>query len=117
MMSTARYTRLDAARPAAFSPYVIETLLRRDLGFRGVVVSDDLANARQVARWPYGERAVRFIGAGGNLVLTVNPATLPAMYDAVLTRARRDAWFRGKVTASALKVLQAKQGQHLLGRR
>ena len=62
-----------------------------------MVISDDLANARQVARWPVGVRAVRFLGAGGNLVLTVNPATLPAMYDAVLARARPGPAFRAPV--------------------
>ena len=60
MMSTAYYSRIDAAHPAAFSPTVIRTLLRGDLKFKGVVISDDLANARQVATWSPGARAVNF---------------------------------------------------------
>lgn len=114
MVSTAVYRRLDPARPAAFSPTVIGRMLRGDLGFRGVVVSDDLANARQVARWSPGRRAVAFVAAGGDLVLTVDPATLPAMVDAVIARARRDAAFAAKVDASALRVLQLKQARGLL---
>ena len=35
-----------------------------ELGFRGVVVSDDLGNARQVARYPYGARARALPRAG-----------------------------------------------------
>jgi beta-N-acetylhexosaminidase len=116
MMSTAYYHRLDPDRPAAFSPFVIGTVLRGDLGFHGVVVSDDLGNAEQVAAWSYGARAVRFIAAGGDLVLTVNPSTLPAMYDAVLRRARHHRAFRAKVDRAALEVLEAKKAQHLLGR-
>ncbi len=73
MMSTAYYTRLDPRHPAAFSPFVIRTMLRGDLGFRQVVISDDLGSARQVAHWSSGDRAVRFLGAGGDLVLTVDP--------------------------------------------
>jgi beta-N-acetylhexosaminidase len=114
MMSTAYYSRIDARNPAAFSPFVIGTVLRRDLGFTGVVISDDLANARQVSPWTWGQRAVAFLGAGGNLVLTVNPASLPAMYRAVLRRAQDSPVFRAKVNASALKVLQAKEARDLL---
>jgi beta-N-acetylhexosaminidase len=115
MVSTARYRYLDPTQPAAFSPYVVGTMLRGDLGFEGVVVSDDLAKARQVASVPPAERALRFLAAGGDLVLTVNPRPVPAMYRAVLDRARSDPEFRALVRAAALRVLTAKQGRGLLG--
>ncbi len=114
MMSTATYPRLDPAGPAAFSRRVVEGLLRHELGFDGVVVSDDLGNARQVARFGYGARAVRFLRAGGDLVLTVNPGTLPAMHRAVLTRSRTSGPFRERVEQAALRVLRLKQKQGLL---
>ncbi len=114
MMSTATYTRLDRRNPAAFSRFVIGTMLRRDLGFTGVVVSDDLARARQVARIPPGRRAVRFLAAGGDLVLSVDPAPVPQMYAAVLARARAHDGFRALVDAAALRVLRAKQARGLL---
>ena len=114
MMSTAYYHRIDPRNPAAFSPLVINQVLRGDLGFQGVVMSDDLANARQVARWSDGARAVKFIAAGGDLVLSVNPGVLPAMYGAVLGRARHDARFRAKVNAAALRILELKQHRGLL---
>lgn len=114
MVSTAYYRHLDPANPAAFSPFVISTMLRGDLGFRGVVVSDDLATAQQVARWSYGQRAVKFVAAGGDLVVAVDPDALPAMYRAVLHRARHDHRFRAEVRDAALRVLRAKQQLHLL---
>src|SRR3954449_6539528 len=116
MMSTAYYSRMDPTNPAAFSPFIIRTVLRGDLGFRGVVISDDLSNAEQVARWSARARAVKFIDAGGDMVLAVNPATLPAMYDAVLHRARLHPTFRAKVESAALRVLRVKESHHLLGR-
>jgi beta-N-acetylhexosaminidase len=115
MMSTAYYTRLDRRHPAAFSRFVIRTLLRRQLEFRGVVISDDLGNARQVAAWRPGARAVQFVGAGGDLVLTVNPATLPAMHRAVLTRATHRPGFRARVHHAVMRVLELKERQGLLG--
>jgi beta-N-acetylhexosaminidase len=115
MMSTAYYSRLDRHHPAAFSSFIIRTMLRGDLGFRKVVVSDDLGTAQQVARWSYGARAVQFLRAGGDLVLTVDPATLPAMYGAVLQRARTNDHFRALVTRSATRVLDLKAERHLIG--
>jgi beta-N-acetylhexosaminidase len=116
MISTAYYSRLDARNPAAFSRSVIHRLLRRQLGFRGVVISDDLGNAGQIAAWSPGARAVRFLGAGGDLVLTVNPATLPAMYRAVQTRAAHSPRFRARVHHAVLRVLELKEQRSLLPR-
>ena len=115
MMSTAYYAKMDRSNPAAFSSFIINKMLRGDDGFTGAVISDDLANARQLSHWSYGARAVKFIRAGGDVVLIVNPAALPAMYHAVLRRARRDPAFRAKVDKAALLVLQTKQDHHLLG--
>ena len=114
MVSTAYYSRIDAAHPAAFSPVVLHDLVRHDLGFRGVVVSDDLAHAQQVAAWSPGDRALQFLAAGGDLVLTVDPGQLPAMYDAVLARTRTDSAFRARVQQAALRVLRLKQARGLL---
>ena len=114
MISTATYTRVDPARPAAFSPTVIGGMLRHDLGFGGVVISDDLANARQVSAWTPGARAVGFLSAGGDMVLVVDAAPVAAMQRAVLARAGADATFRAKVDAAALRVLRAKAAAHLL---
>ena len=115
MMSTAYYAKIDRANPAAFSSFIIDKMLRGDYGFTGAVISDDLGNARQLSPWSYGTRAVKFVRAGGDVVLTVNPATLPAMYHAVLRRAQRYPAFRAKVDKAALLVLQTKQDHHLLG--
>jgi beta-N-acetylhexosaminidase len=117
MVSTATYRRLDPRRPAAFSPYVIDTLLRGDLDFDGVVISDDLGSAEQVSAWRPGQRAVRFLRAGGDMVLTVDPSVLPAMYDAVLRRVKASRAFRAKVDHAVLRILMAKQRHHLLGHR
>ncbi|MDX6256606.1 MAG: beta-N-acetylhexosaminidase [Frankiales bacterium] len=114
MMSTAIYSKIDPARPAAFSKTVIGTVLRGDLKFHGVVISDDLGNAKQVAAWTPGARAVAFLRAGGDMVLTVNGSLLQPMYAAVLARAQTDPVFRAQVNASALRVLIAKQKRGLI---
>lgn len=114
MMSTAIYTRIDASRPAAFSPTIVTGMLRGDLGFRGVIISDDLGAAAQVSGYSVGDRAVAFIAAGGDLVLTVDATQAPAMTAALLARAQRDPAFRAMVDAAALTVLREKQALGLL---
>jgi beta-N-acetylhexosaminidase len=114
MMSTAYYSRMDPGSPAAFSPSIIGTVLRKDLHFKGVVISDDLGGARQVTSWSPANRAVVFIAAGGDMVLTVDPSVVPAMYDTVLAYARANPTFRNLVNQAALRVLTAKQQRGLI---
>lgn len=115
MTSSATYALLDPSAPAAFSPVVVSDLLRGQLGFDGVVISDDLGDARAVQDLPPGERAVRFLAAGGTLVLTVTPAVLPAMIDAVVARDSADPAFADQVDAAVRTALLAKAERGLLG--
>lgn len=117
MVSSAYYSRIDSSRPAVFSPTVVTGMIRGDLRFAGVIVSDDLGNARAVQSWTPGARAVSFIEAGGDLVLTVNPTLVPAMVGAVTARLATDAMFRGKVDAAVLRVLTLKAAHGLLAPR
>jgi len=114
MVALATYTRIDAAHLAVFSPTVIGQMLRRDLHFDGVVISDDLGATTAVASIPPSERAADFLEAGGDMVIskTVEPAM--AMYAGVRDRTDGDASFRAVVDAAALRVLAAKQASGLL---
>ena len=114
MVSSAIYTRIDSANPAVFSRTVVNGMIRTTMGFRGVIVSDDLGNAKQLAAWSPGTRAVNFLAAGGDLVLTVNPSQAPAMASAISARMAASATFRSQVDAAALRVLTVKQRMGLL---
>ncbi|MGX5654035.1 glycoside hydrolase family 3 N-terminal domain-containing protein [Geodermatophilus nigrescens] len=115
MVSSAIYPRLDPAAPATFSRQVITTLLRGFLRFDGVVISDDVGAAVAFQDVPPGDRAVRFLEAGGTLVLTVDPAVYPEMLDAVLARAEADPAFSEVVDAAVRTALTAKAEAGLLG--
>ncbi|WP_078629311.1 glycoside hydrolase family 3 N-terminal domain-containing protein [Streptomyces sp. 142MFCol3.1] len=114
MISSATYSKIDPNHRAAFSSTVVQGLLRKTLGFKGVVVSDDLGNAVAVKAVPAGDRAVKFLSAGGDLVLTVEPNLIPAMTKAVQSRMTQSATFRVQVDASVHRVLNAKQKAGLL---
>jgi beta-N-acetylhexosaminidase len=114
MVSSAIYSRIDAQQPASFSAAIITTLLREKIGYRGLVVSDDLGRAKQVAAVPAGQRAVRFLRAGGDIVLTADPTTLEPMIDEVLSTATSDPEFAGRITESQRRILEAKTRLGLL---
>jgi beta-N-acetylhexosaminidase len=108
MVSSARYPRLDARRPAMWSPAVVTGLLRTRLGYTGMVVSDDLGNAVAARSLPVGRRAVDFVRAGGDLVLTVRPEQAGAMTSALAAAARGSSAYRARVDDAVRHVLASK---------
>lgn len=109
MMSSAIYARIDPDAPAVFSPTVVG--LVREHGFDGVIITDDLSAAVQVQDVPAGQRAVRAVDAGVDLVLaSARPSVAPAMVDALVQAARQDPAFAAKVDDAAARVVAAKSG-------
>jgi len=114
MVSSALYPKLDPDAIAAFSSKVVTGLLRQQMGFQGLVMSDDLGAAKAADAYPIGDRAVRFIRAGGDLVLTVRTSDASPMTNALLKAARADQTFAARVTESAGRVLRSKAAAGLL---
>lgn len=108
MVSSARYPALDPKNQAVFSRAVITDLLRGRLGWQGVVVTDDVGAAQAVAAVPVGERAVRFLEAGGDIVLTASASQLPTMLAAVRARAAGDPAFAATLDAATHRVVGLK---------
>ena len=113
MVALATYTKIDPDHLAAFSPTVIG-LLRDQLGFRGVVLSDDLGETKAVAHIAPADRAIDFLQAGGDMIIskTLDPAV--EMADALVSKAAADPSFRALVDAAAMHVLQTKESFGLL---
>jgi beta-N-acetylhexosaminidase len=113
MVALATYTRIDAAHLAVFSPVVMR-LLRGRLGFKGVIMSDDLGAATAVAGVPPAERAIEFLSAGGDLVVSKTGDATGVMADAVLARASSHPAFASRVDAAVRRILAAKDVSGLL---
>ncbi len=69
MTAHVRYPALDPALPATLSPTILTGWLRRRLGFRGVICSDDLEMRAIADHYDPGEAAVRALAAGVDLLL------------------------------------------------
>jgi beta-N-acetylhexosaminidase len=113
MVALATYPRIDAAHLAVFSPAIMR-LLRDGLGFGGVIASDDLGSAEAVAAVAPERRALDFLAAGGDVVVSRPLDPTVRMVGAVQARAASDAAFRVLVDAAALRVLRAKEAYGLL---
>jgi beta-glucosidase-like glycosyl hydrolase len=114
MMSSATYTQIDPRTPALFSPVVVGDLLREQLGFDGVVISDDIGAAQAVQDVPIEERTVRYLEAGGTLLLTMDAGLVTEMIDAIVARAESDPAFSATVDAAVRTALTAKADAGLL---
>ena len=109
MVSSAVYTLIDAGSPAVFSSVVVTDMLRGDLGFTGVVITDDVSAAAQVSTWGPAERAVLAVRAGCDIVLASgDPGVVEEMAQGLVDQARTDPAFAARVDESALRVLALK---------
>ena len=92
------YTALDD-EPATVSKPILTDLLRRDLGFRGVVVSDALNMRAITEHYGPGEAAVRSVQAGADLLLLVaDESTQNEVY-----RALQEALESGRLSAARVR--------------
>jgi beta-N-acetylhexosaminidase len=114
MVSSASYPKLDRRNIAAFSPPIITGLLRDRLGYTGLVMSDDLGAADAAESVPTGDRAVRFVGAGGDVVLTIRPQDARPMTGALIAAAAKSPAFASRVTEAARHVVRSKYRAGLL---
>jgi beta-N-acetylhexosaminidase len=114
MVALAKYQKIDATELAVFSPTVMQQMLRVSLGFNGVVVSDDLGATVAVANIPPADRAINFLVAGGDFIISKTIAPANAMATAIAARASSDAAFRARADDAALRILRVKAARGLV---
>jgi beta-N-acetylhexosaminidase len=113
MLSSARYPRLDPVALGVFSPDVVG-VLHEDLGFRGVIMTDDLGRADAVAGVPVGSRAVDAVAAGVDLVLVFDADDAVVMARALTREARRDPALAARLLDAATRVVHQKSSVGLV---
>jgi beta-N-acetylhexosaminidase len=115
MLSHASYPALDAHRIASQSRAIVTGLLRRRLGYEGVVVTDSLEAAAVLARSGIAEAAERSIRAGADLILMTGSASWNDVYPRLLTEARGDPRFRALIRAAAARVIALRRALSAAG--
>jgi beta-N-acetylhexosaminidase len=98
------YPALDAERPATLSRAICTDLLRRDLGFGGVLFSDDLE--MKAITGPAGEAAVLAVIAGCDVLLVCSRADLAdEVHEALVRECEKSASFRMRCEEARARAL------------
>lgn len=96
--------------PASVSKKWITDILRKKIGYRGLVVSDDLEMGGVQAAMPVDEAAIECIRAGADIFLVChNDEHVWRTYGAVLTEAERNKRFRKQVEIAAKRIIAYKR--------
>ena len=69
MVSHAMYPQIDLDHPASLSKAIITDWLRKDMGYNGVVVTDDMDMGALAKHYTFGDMAVQSILAGSDILL------------------------------------------------
>ncbi len=109
MLSTAFYPSLDSANAAAWSPRIVEGLLRHRLGFDGLTITDALGSPGVGQSLPTPEATVAAAGAGADMLMVDDPETFRDAYNALLGAAESGRVPRRQLIASYWRILTAKK--------
>lgn len=103
MVNAVKVTSIDADHPVSLSKTIITDWLRKELGFDGVVITDDIEVGAAVAGMSIDDYAVRTINAGSDMVIVckhpkhikeVHDALTQAVADGTISEARLDEAMR-----------------------
>jgi len=99
------YPAWDAHLPATLSPRIAREILRGQLGFSGLLVSDDLGMRAVADRWPIEELVLESLLAGVDHFLVREPQERQeAAFAALVRAAEKRPEVRGRVQESAARV-------------
>ena len=115
VLSHALYALDDFTTPGSLSKRVATGLLRRELRFRGVAITDDLADPAITADASVPEAAIRAVRAGADMLYISGPSgDQQAAYVAVLRAVQRKQVSRRRVDEAVGRILEAKRAFRLI---
>jgi beta-N-acetylhexosaminidase len=111
MLSNATYPAYDSVNGAGWSRAIVQTLLRGELGFRGVTITDSLSGTAKARGIPAVDLAIDAATAGTDFIILTGPeASTAAAYDELLARARDGSIPRSTLEASYDRIVALKKG-------
>ena len=119
MVSHAAYPAVTKeSTPASISKKWITDILRKKIGYRGLIASDDLEMGGVLSAVPIERATVEFVRAGGDLGLICHKEEfVTRSYEELVREAERDRKFARRVEESVRRVLAFKKKWRGMGRR
>jgi beta-N-acetylhexosaminidase len=115
VLSLAFYSAYDAVTPAALAPEVATDLLRDELRFKGVAITDDLGAGAVRATYRVREAAVAALRAGADLVQIGSPDDQKGVREAILEAVDSGELPEDRLAEAAVRVLELKRDLGLIG--
>lgn len=109
VLSLAFYAAYDPITPAALSSIVATEVLRGELGFEGLAISDDLSSGAISAGLGAPEAAVQALAAGTDLVVVSDPGSAQAARAAILQAARDGGLSQARLDEAVARIFELKQ--------
>jgi beta-N-acetylhexosaminidase len=110
MVSHASYPASGDDRPASISRHWITDILTKRIGYRGLILSDDMEMGGILTKTTIEDAAVQAVAAGTHLIeICRDPALLLRAYEALLSESERSPAFRRIVESAFRKIIRAKR--------
>ena len=104
------YDALDPYTSASLSPIIMTDLLRNELGFTGVVITDDLEMGAIKNNVDLATLGVKMILAGGDIALIChNYDSQQIVYDSILSAVKRGEISESRIDESVRRILKLKE--------
>ena len=111
MLSNATYPAFDSVNGAGWSHPIVQTLLRGQLGFHGVTITDSLSGTAKARGIPAIQLTIDAATAGTDMIMLTGPeASTAAAYDELLARARAGSIPRSTLETSYDRIVALKKG-------
>lgn len=109
MVGHLKYDALDSTTSASLSPVVMTDLLRGELGFSGVVITDDLEMGAIKNNVDLGSLGVQMIRAGGDIALVCHSyESQQIVYNSILNAVKRGEISEARIDESVRRILKLK---------
>ncbi len=111
MVNHAAYPKIERpAQPASLSKFWMTEILRQQMGYRGLILSDDMEMGGVLSHASMEEAAIRAIAAGADLIEVCHRADrIMTAYEAILSEAECSPAFARTVATASARVRRAQK--------
>lgn len=103
---------LDDKNPATFSKNIVTNLLREEMGFDGIIITDAMNMGAILNTYSSGDAAVRAVKAGVDMILM--PNDLNAAYEGLLKAVKNGEISESRIDESVARILKVKSEKGIL---
>lgn len=109
MVTHVTYSALDAKNPASMSSVVMTNLLRNQLGYNGIVITDDVDMGAIAKHYSFKDVGVKAVQAGADIVLVCHEYDHEIeVYNGILSAVRDGSISKDRIDSSVKRIVRAK---------